>query len=893
MNRVGVFLGVIIVLLIAGLIASQWITEYIWMDSLGFGTVFTSVFGSKVVLGVIGFILYFVLSFITLSWIRRSYLGHFHGNQLPPFIQSRKISNLIISGAALFVGLIGSSIIQGFGWEPALKLLNYASFGETDPYFNMDISFYLFVLPFIKFILNVLLGLGIFFLLTEIGFYSAFHMYRMSRSAQLHMGITLGFIGLLLAGLHVLAPYETLLTNQVNIFQESVVHGLSYTDEVINIPKAYVLAGAAILGTIWLIVAITKGRLKSMAIPVVGYVVLVIGGQLTSVVVQNFIVSPNEFSKESPYLQHNLDFTKAAYDLDHIVEQEHPGNNSLDQEMIERNALTINNMRINDTRPILDVYNQKQTFRTYYNFNDIDVDRYEIDGEYQQVFVGARELSTVDLPSQAQTWVNQNLRYTHGYGVSMSHVNEITSQGQPKFMMENLPPEGVLENEKPQIYFGEQPYQNVIVNSKVDEFDYPAGDENVSSRFEGDSGIPLKGINRLLFAFSEGSFRMLVSDQLTEESQLLATRNIMDRVNQIAPFFSYDDDPYIIVREDGSLAWIIDAYLSAERYPYAEPHQYQENYIRNSVKVMIDAYTGEVNFYVVNPDDPLLMTYQNMFPELFTDEIPEDVKSHFRYPEKLFTIQASMYGTYHMANLEVFYNREDRWEFPTENYYNKEEIPMNPYYITMKLPEYDKEEFVLMMPYTPKNRQNMIAWMGVRNDGDNYGELFVYQFPKQKNIYGPQQIENRINQDSYISQQLNLWSQGGSEVIRGNLLAVPIEDTVLYVEPIYIESANETSLPEVKQVIVAYGDHIAMEATFEKALNRILEMVDPNAELDEQQQPDSEDSEDPGQPIIGAEETLREFSELFDAYQAALSNGDWEEAGEIMTEIEAKLNEVD
>src|SRR5699024_7269899 len=424
----------------------------------------------------------------------------------------------------------------------------------------------------------------------------------------------------------------------------------------------------------------------------------------------------------------------------------------------------------------------------------------------------ARELNTVNLPSQAQTWVNQKMRYTHGYGIAMSHVNEITKQGQPKYMLKNVPSEGVIDVKRPQIYFGEEPYGNVIVNSNVDEFDYPAGDENKSTRFEADSGIPLQGINRFLFALKEGSFRMLVSDQITKESQLLETRNIMDRVKRIAPFFKYDDDPYIFVREDGSLAWMIDAYLTAESYPYAEPHKGNENYIRNAVKVVIDAYTGEVNFYTVDKEDPLLETYSKMFPDLFTNEIPEDVQRHFRYPTNLFKIQSAMYGTYHMSNLEIFYNREDFWQFPTEKYFN-EDIEMEPYFITMKLPEQDEEEFIQMMPYTPKNRQNMIAWMGVRNDGENYGEIFVYRFPKQKNIYGPQQIENRINQDSNISQQLNLWSQGGSKVVRGNLLAIPIEDTVLYAEPIYIESSNETSLPEVKRIVLAYGDNIVMEET--------------------------------------------------------------------------------
>src|SRR5699024_9701819 len=616
-----------------------------------------------------------------------------------------------------------------------------------------------------------------------------------------------------------------LLTNRVSLFQKSVVYGLSYTDDVINIPKAYVLAGAAVIGTIWMIVSLVLGRLRAMAVPVVLYVVLVIAGQAASVVVQNFVVSPNEFSKEKPYLEHNLNYTRAAYDLEDIEEKEHPGNDSLDEKMVERNKKTVENIRVNDTRPLLEVYNQKQTIRTYYKFNDVDIDRYKINGDYEQVFIGARELSMDDLPEQAQTWVNRYLRYTHGYGVAMSHVNDVTKTGQPEYMINDIPPEGILDIKRPQIYFGEEDYPNVIVKTKVDEFDYPAGDENKSTRFEADTGIPMQGFNRFLFSLNEGSFRMLVSDQLTDESQLLDTRNIMDRVKRIAPFFEYEKDPYIFVRDDGSLAWMIDAYLTAERYPYSEPHKGNENYIRNSVKVVINAYTGEVDFYVADADDPIMQTYQNIFPDLLTTEVPEDVQNHFRYPAKLFSVQAKMYGTYHMSDLEVFYNREDFWQFPTEKYFN-EDIEMEPYYITMSLPEHDEEEFILMLPYTPKKRQNMISWIGVRNDGDHYGEMFVYRFPKQKNIYGPQQIENRINQNDTISQQLNLWSQGGSKVIRGNLLAIPIEDTVFYVEPVYLESSNQTSLPEVKRIILAYGERIVMEKSFDEALDEMLKLLD-------------------------------------------------------------------
>mgnify|MGYP001461196704 CR=1 FL=1 len=892
-KRFSITVGIVIFLIVLSYIGFQLFTEYIWMDTLNFGEVYTTILYSKVLLGVSGFVLFFILTFLTLYWIRLSYMNHFSPVQLPSFIAKGKTAYLIIGASAVFIGLTGSLIVQGLGWEPALKLINHTSFNKVDPFFNMDISFYIFILPFIEFVLYTLLNLFIFFLIIQIGAYSAFHMYRMNRHAQIHLAVTFGLIGIFLAGIHLLGRYNTLLTDQVNLFQKSVVYGLSYTDQLINVPKSYVLAAVAIIMVVWVIISVFRGNIQSSIKPIILYVAVLLIGQIASVVVQNFIVSPNEFSKEKPYLEHNLEFTRAAYALDKIEVKENPGNASLDTDMIERNQLTLDNVRLNDSRPLLDIYNQLQTFRTYYKFNGMDIDRYKIDGEYEQVFIGARELSTNDLPEQAQTWVNKNLRYTHGYGVAMSHVNKVTTQGQPEYMLRNIPVDGMLDVTRPQIYFGEEPYPNVIVKSKVDEFDYPTGEENETNRYEADLGIPLQGLNKLLFAIKEGSFRILVSDQLTNESQLLKTRNIKERVNKIAPFFQYDDDPYIIVREDGTLAWIIDAYVKAENYPYSESYRGNNNYIRNSVKVMIDAYSGEVNFYIVDPEDPLIQTYENIFPNLFTEEIPEDVKEHFRYPVDLFKIQTAMYGTYHMSNLEVFYNREDFWQFPTEKYFDQD-IEMDPYYITMKLPESDVEEFILMMPYTPKNRQNMISWIGVRNDGDNYGEIFVYRFPKQKNIYGPQQIENRINQDSVISQQLNLWSQGGSEVIRGNLLVIPIEDTVLYVEPVYIESSNETSLPEVKQVIMAYEDHIVMEETFDKSLEKILSYIDGKTKSDDEPkeetlEADETQEEKEQEPILNAEEALKEIGTLFDAYQKALSDGDWAKAGEIMEELEEKL----
>lgn len=899
-KRFSALIIIVILLLVFAIVGFQIATRYIWMDTLDFGSVYTTILYSKVTLGVTGFVLFFLLSFATFFWIRFSYMKQFSPAQLPVIISKNRYAYLLMVLASTLIGITGSLIVEGIGWEKALKFIHHTTFGITDPFFNMDVSFYIFQLPFIQFILYTLLNLFFFFLLIQIGAYSVFNMYRMSRHAQIHLATTFGVLGVVLAGIHFLGRYNTLLTDQVNLFQKSVVHGLSYTDKLINLPKAYILAAIVLLMTIWIVVTLFRGNIESSLKPLLTYITAIVLFQVAAIVVQNFIVSPNEFSKEEPFLEHNLQFTRAAYDLDSIETKENPGNMSLDENMVKRNELTLDNVRLNDSRPLLDIYNQLQTFRTYYKFNDMDIDRYEMDGEYEQVFIGARELSTEDLPEQAQTWVNKNLRYTHGYGIAMSHVNKVTKQGQPEYMLRNIPVEGDLDVERPQIYFGEEPYPNVIVNSKVDEFDYPTGDENETNRYEADLGIPLKGINRWLFAIKEGSVRMLVSDQLTKESQLLQIRNINDRIRQIAPFFTYDNDPYIFVRDDGSLAWMIDAYVTAEDYPYSESYKGNKSYIRNSVKVMVDAYTGEVDFYVVDPEDPLIQTYQNMFPKLFTKEIPEDVQAHFRYPVDLFKIQTAMYGTYHMSNLEVFYNREDYWEFPTEKYFNQD-IEMDPYYVTMKLPESDQEEFILMQPYTPKKRQNMISWIGVRNDGDNYGEIFVYQFPKQKNIYGPQQIENRINQDSVISQQLNLWSQGGSEVIRGNLLVIPIEDTVLYVEPVYIESSNETSLPEVKQVIMAYEDHIVMEETFEKSLAEILRLIGPDGEKPKAPKQDKEgegDQEDgteeeedaPEQPALTPEEALREAGQLFEDYQEALSKGDYAKAGAILEELEAELS---
>ncbi len=886
MRGLTILFWVVLGLLVLLGMAIDLIAEYIWMGTLGFADVFSTIFLTKLLLGLLGFLLFSIFLFFALYGVRRVYLKMFEVQGLPPVVtRGRWFFWANLASSAVF-GLVGSGFARGIGWERFLTFFNQTPFGITDPLFGKDISFYIFTLPFLNFLIGMLLGLFFVLLLLQAGAFSVFQLYLRDRSAKLQLSISVVGLGVLLALRHLLSPYETLLTRNVNVLQESVVYGASFTDRVINIPMGYVMAGVSLLAAILVLLALYRRRMRLLVAAPILYFGVLLAGQGAAIAVQSFIVTPNEFAREQPFLQHNLDMTREAHGINDVKEQEHPGNLTLSPEMLERNRLTIENVRINDPRPMLDVYNQLQTFRTYYEFLDVDVDRYWLDGKYQQVFLAARELNTQYLPEQSKTWTNQTLRYTHGYGIAMSHVNQVTSEGQPEYMIKDLPPQGTLEVTRPQIYFGEQNYQNVIVGSKIDEFDYPAGETNVSHRFEADTGIPMTRLNRLIFAWEEMSPRIFISGQIDADSQLLRKRNIMDRLRSIAPFLRYDNDPYIVVRDDGTLVWIVDAYTTSGRYPYSEPVARGINYIKNPVKAVVDAYTGEVHFYLIDPEEPLVKVYRTIFPNLFETEIPEDINRHFRYPETLFTYQARIYQTYHMTNLEVFYNREDFWQFATENYYESD-TPMEPYYITMKLPEEEQEEFILMLPFTPNNRQNMIAWMAARNDGENYGELLVYRFPKQKTIYGPQQIENRINQNAQISQQLNLWSQGGSRVIRGNLLVIPIEDTLLYLEPLYIESANETSLPEVKQIILAYGDHIVMESTFEQAMERLLELAGAGQPPSDTAQP-----QEPGSPLVRtADELLREFADLFNRYQEAMAAGRWAEAGQIMESIQARIQQ--
>ncbi len=914
--KLGIWLSAIVAVILFATFGVKLLADYVWMDNLGYGSVFTTIYTAKISLWGIGFVLFSACTYSLFVNIRATYMREFPNETFISLITDRKRFFRLNIALSLLVGLLGSFVVQGLGWEPFLTFLNQASFNVTDPYFGRDVSFFVYTLPMWKFALSVFLFIVGGSIVVKLVFYSLRGLILHSNRAQRHFLVSIGLLGLLIACQFALAPYDKALTKSVSGLKDSVVYGISYTDNLINIPLNYIMAALAIVTAALIIVAIVKRRVRFAVIGAALFIGTSLLGGVASWAVQSFIVSPNEYAKEKPYLQHNLDYTRKAYGLDEVKVTSKEVNDSLSKKMLARNDLTVKNIRINDSRPLENVYNQLQTFRPYYDFLDVDVDRYVIDGEYRQVFISARELRQNKLPDQAQTWVNKNLRYTHGYGISMSNVNEVTKEGQPKYVVKDLPPQGPLDIKRPQIYFGENDYRTVVVNTAVDEFDYPSSNENKSHRYEMNSGIPMTMLNRVLFAWNEGNFRYLVSEQITKESKLLQTRNIVDRVKRIAPFLDLGEDPYPVVRDDGSIVWLLDAYTKTNRYPYADSMEKPYNYIKNPIKIAVDAYTGEVTFYLVDPDEPIAKTYQNMFPRLFTTDIPEDIRSHFRYPFDLFKIEADVYRVYHMTNLELFYNREDMWQFPTEKYGDKD-IEMEPYYVTMKLDDSEREEFIMLIPFTPNTKQNMIAWMAVRNDGDRYGDMVVYEYTKQRNIYGPQQIENRINQDATISQQLNLWSQGGSRVIRGNLLVIPIEDTLLYVEPLYIESSNETSLPEVKQVIVAYQDYIVMEPTLGEAIEKLVSYVDAGvdpSELDEAtgdsgkadkdgdnsdeedskesdkaKGKDSQQKDDPRALPQTPDELVKDIQSTFNRYRQANKDGNYEEAGRALKQLEELL----
>ncbi|MGJ0509712.1 MAG: UPF0182 family membrane protein [Methylocystis sp.] len=907
-NRIALAIILVTACLIILHFAFYLLIDWLWFSAIGFSNVFWTMLETKLAL----FCAVFTVSAILL-WLNGSLANRFtqQGERLPAVIPIRASMSaptfaslsltlplrsrwrLLIAGASLALAAV-VALSEAGNWDVVLRFFYQAPFGQTDPLFGLDIGFYLFALPALIALKNwMLLALALSILSAGAIYWAhgdlAFDKPEPARPwVVAHGSFLFGLLFLIQAWSYWLDRFLLLYDDN------SVVVGAGYTDVHVELPALWALAG---LASVLALVSCINIRVRSYKV-LAGSVTVVVGSWLLltlalPILFQRLYVKPNELQLETPYLERNISLTKQAYNLRQFTVKLFPAEQGLTFQSLQENRATIDNIRLWDYQPLLDTYAQLQEIRTYYRFYGVDIDRYELGGSYQQVMLSPRELAPYRLQSKAQTWVNLHLVFTHGDGVVMSPVTRKSPEGLPIFYLQDIPPvaSGGPDIHEPRIYFGERADSYVIVNGTAPEFDFPKGKDNVYGSYKGAGGVAIdSALKRWLFAWYFNDLNILLSDYITSESRILFRRSVADRIQTIAPFLRLDHDPYIVVSE-GRLFWIQDAYTTSDWFPYAERlPEAETNYIRNSVKIVLDAYNGAVGFYVVDPTDPVIATYQRIFPELFKpfEAMSEDLQKHIRYPEDLFLIQAQMFRSYHMDNPKVFYNREDLWQFPRQptgldGLNAGGGARMAPYYIIMRLPGEARAEFFLMLPMVPSQRENMIAWLAARCDPPNYGKMVVYEFPKDKLIYGPFQIEARINQNTEISQQISLWNQMGSRVIRGHLLVAPIENSILYVSPLYLR-AETGQLPELKRVIAAYGDRVVMKETLAEVLSALFE--GPSPLLPAPPVPTGPSSKIPPDP------RAREALGHFDRATTQLKGGDWSGFGRELDAVRSLLEQL-
>ncbi|MDD5168173.1 MAG: UPF0182 family protein [Syntrophales bacterium] len=875
------------------------ITDWLWFQEVGYDAVFSTrllaQFKSAAIFAAIFFLIFYTNLFLAVRFSRKGddFIRENVINLNFPFtpLDDAKLNRVI-----LVVSLLVSVFSAFYGasqWESLLRFLNGVPFNLNDPLFKRDISFYVFQLPFLKQLYGWLVTVLIMAILSTTFVYllrRAFTFippttFHSTVYAQRHLFILVALI-FCLSGFGFWLDLSDLL-----IQKRGVVHGAGYTDVTTQVWVLYTLISLSVLAGLAFLALIFRRDWRLPAIFVLVFMVVLIAGRsFYPAFVQKFIVIPNEMVLEKPYIEQNIRFTRLAYGLETIEDSEFPAQENLNLKDLQKNNATIKNIRLWDYSPLLQTYSQLQEIRTYYKFLGVDNDRYTINGEYRQVMISPRELSYAALPSR--TWVNEHLTYTHGYGAVMSPVNRISREGLPEFFIKDIPPvpSTDIAIKRPELYYGESESEYIFVRTKRPEFDYPVGDKNVYSRYEGKGGVPLSFLKKLLFAVRFQSFTTLLSDDITADSRIMYYRNVKERVSRIAPFAILDSDPYIVISPEGRLLWFLDGYTTTDRFPYSEPTPKIGNYVRNSLKAVVDAYDGTIQLYISDPTDPIIQTYARIFPGILKkmEEMPEGLQRHVRYPPGMISLQARMYRTYHMKDAQVFYNKEDLWTIPQATT-NTAEHEMRPYYTIMKLPNASKEEFILLLPFTPSNKDNMSAWMAARCDAPHYGKLIVYNFPKQSLVYGPRQIVARINQDPVISQQLSLWNQRGSQVIPGSLLAIPIEKSILYVQSIFLAS-EKGQLPELKRIIVAFGNTIVMEETLEAALQHIFggeqlrESIKQVATKQQDQSPESTGS---------IKQKISEAVTHYKKAQELLRQGNWAGFGEELKKLEGILNLLD
>ncbi|UWG99101.1 UPF0182 family protein [Dehalobacter sp. DCM] len=895
-------LGALILIIVFLSAVSGVYEDWLWFSDLGYARLFWTPFFSKLLIQLINGTMLFIVIFGTLMSGRHAFQTFYNEKyrkrirlveevNYPLNISPRRITITLLLVSAIVS--IAISFVVGFtGWLDVLSFFNSSSFNYADPLFNKDLSFFVFKLPFLQTIygafftpiLVLTLFTALFYIITGVIRFYSIKIWKkdaivINPKARRHLAILLT----LLFGLKCFGYFINMF--EIVYSQRGHVVGAGFSDVYAALPVFKVLIVVSFICMIFSVLAmfLKDSRYLTTPIPFLIIFSLFTSGGFPSLV-QSMIVIPNELEKETPYIQSEIIMTRFAYGLDKIETLEYTGNDTVTAQELKDSVETLENIRLNDPRTMQQVYTQKQGIRNYYKFNDIDIDRYIVDGNYRQVMLSAREISLTDLDPKALTFINTRFKYTHGFGLTTSFANAVTSKGLPAFAVSNIPPQTdypELTISEPRIYFGELTNDWVVVNTKFKEFDYPQGNDNAENSYAGKTGIPFTAFNKLMLSLHQATPRFYLSREVTSQSKLLLYRNIQERVEKLAPFLTYDDDPYMVI-DNGSIKWIIDAYTTTSSIPYSVKYA-DSNYIRNSVKVVVDAYNGTVDFYAIDKDDPILQTYEKIFPEVFKDitEMPYSLRSHLRYPETMFTIQCQMLNTFHMTNAKVFYNKEDAWNVAKE-IYGSQTQNVEPYYVIMRLPGEEKEEFVLMQPFTPASsqtntRNNMVAWLAARMDGEQYGKLILYTLPKNIEIDGPFQIESRIDQDTEISKQFSLWNLKGSSVIRGNLLALPIGGNFLFVEPIYLQSTTSGSIPEMKRVVLVYEDKIVMTATLEEGLYTIFGWKTP--QLSTMQETPADESDDPeatpdtgtATDLEGVLSQIKQIREMLDALENQLT----------------------
>ncbi|MFO7713021.1 UPF0182 family protein [Desulfosarcina sp.] len=843
--------------------AMSFYRDWLWFSNLEHQSVLLKVMSTRIWLFLLGSAVFLAVAIPNLLAVFRTTPRTLptDGSEMPPDSYRIAITLLIWLGwAAVAVGAVLMATRLAAEWELFLRFFNGVPFNETEPIFNRDFSFYIFTLPAVTFLrtwlLSVLVVIGIgaaalYYLASSL----RGERFSLSPAIRSHLALMGAFIFLLIAAGHWLGRYDLLYS------PTGAVYGVGYTDHYVTMPARFFLTFVALAcsGMLFFSRRFKNPRIDVYAVIAWVGLTLVFGSVLPALV-QRLHVEPSELARETDYLANNIAFTRNAYGLTDIQSRSHPAQGKVDEQAVADNQGTIQNIRLWDEGPLLQSYNQIQFFRLYYDFMAVHTDRYRVDGQLRQVMLATRELSAEKLPAEAQRWVNRHLQFTHGYGVAMTPVTEVDRGGRPGFFIKDVPPAGAIPLTRPDIYYGLKSLDFLIVRSGMQEFNYPGPDGPAYVRYEGKGGVQLSSFfRRLIYSIKFMDVNILISGEIASDSRIQYRRTVPERFATVTPFLMRDQEAYAVVA-DGRLFWIQDAYTFTRRYPYATPYMDSFNYIRNSVKAVVDAYHGTIDYYVADPSDPMIMTYQAIFPGLFKplEEMPGYLKEHLRYPLDLFTIQSQMLLQYHMEDHVVFYNKEDQWSIPVQSSFGQTQA-LKPYYIVARLPGEEKEEFLLIQPFTPSDRHNLVGWIAARSDGEHYGKMELFRFPSGRHVDGPNQVEARIDNDAVISEQFTLWGQVGSEVFRGILLVVPIGDAVLYAEPVFLKP-EALDFPELRRIILADSHRVVMQQTLDSAINDLTGRP-PGVEADPSAEEKAAASTPSGLIVQGIEEIHRILQE--------------------------------